>query len=139
MRVMFDTNVILDLLLDREPFVNDAKVLIAKVEKGEFTGLICATTVTTIHYLISKSKNREESKIIIQSLLNLFEIANVSRAVLQDALDIDDKDYEDTVLYQSAYYAGADMIVTRDRTGFTKATVPVMTPKEFLALLEVST
>jgi predicted nucleic acid-binding protein len=135
---MFDTNVILDLLLDREPFAEDAKNLISRVEKGEFVGLLCATTITTIHYLLSKSKTKEQSTDIIQSLLKLFEVASVTRAVLQDALEANDKDYEDSVLYKSAYHAGANMIVTRDRTGFSKADMPVMNPKEFLALLESS-
>ena len=137
MRVMFDTNVILDLLLDRKPFVDDARVLIGKVEKGELSGLLCATTITTIHYLVSKSKDKTESQKIIQALLNMFEVANVSRAVLQDALDADDEDYEDAILYKSAYHSGADMIVTRDRTGFSKSETTVMNPKEFLALLQV--
>ena len=136
MRVMFDTNVVLDLLLDREPFVKEAKILISKVEQGEFVGLLCATTITTIHYLLLKSNGKEGSTEIIQSLLKLFEVASVTRVVLQDALEVNDKDYEDAVLYKSAYHAGANMIVTRDRKGFSKADIPVMNPKEFLALLE---
>ena len=133
---MFDTNVVLDLLLDREPFVKEAKRLISKVEQGEFVGLLCATTITTIHYLILKSNGKERSTEIIQSLLKLFEVASVTRIVLQDALEVNDKDYEDAVLYKSAYHAGANMIVTRDRKGFSKAELPVMNPKEFLVLLE---
>jgi len=136
MRVMFDTNVVLDLLLDREPFVKEAKILIAKVEHGEFTGVLCATTVTTIHYLLLKHNGKENAIKIIQSLLKLFEIASVTRVVLQDALEVNDKDYEDAVLYQSAYHSGANMIVTRDRKGFSKAELPVLNPKEFLVLLE---
>lgn len=136
MRVMFDTNVVLDLLLDREPFVTDAKVLISKVEQGEFTGLLCATTITTIHYLLLKSNGKEGSTKIIESLLKLFEIAPVTRVVLEDALQSNDKDYEDAVLYKSAYHVGANMIVTRDRKGFSKADMPILNPKEFLVLLQ---
>ena len=136
MRVMFDTNVLLDLLLDRDPFVKEAKILISKVEHGEFTGVLCATTLTTIHYLLLKSNGKEDAVTIIQSLLKLFEIASVTRVVLQDALEINDKDYEDAVLYKSAYHSGSDMIVTRDRKGFSKAELPVMSPKELLVLLE---
>ena len=136
MRVMFNTNVVLDLLLDREPFVKEAKILISKVEQGEFVGLLCATTITTIHYLLLKSNGKEGSAEIIQSLLKLFEVASVTRVVLQDALEVNDKDYEDAVLYKSAYHAGANMIVTRDRKGFSKSELPVMNPKEFLVLLQ---
>jgi len=136
MRVLFDTNIVLDLLLDREPFSQDAQTLVSKVEKGEITGLLCATTITTIHYLIGRSSRKEKSVEIIKSLLKLFEIANVTRAVLEEALEVNDRDYEDSVLYKSAYHAGAGMIVTRDRNGFGKSDIPVMNPQELLALLE---
>ncbi len=136
MRILFDTNVVLDLLLDREPFTQDAQILIGKVERGDVVGVLCATTITTIHYLVSKSFDREKSTEIIKSLLKLFEIASVTRAVLEDALEVNDKDYEDSVLYKSAYHSGADLIVTRDRMGFDKSDIPVMNPKELLALLE---
>ncbi|MCB4763272.1 MAG: PIN domain-containing protein [Sulfurovum sp.] len=135
MRILFDTNVVLDLLLDREPFSANAKQLIAKVERGELHGMLCATTVTTIHYLLHKALGKDKAVKTIGMLLKLFEVANVTRTVLQDALDADDKDYEDAVLYKAAYHSGADMIVTRDRSGFAKADIPVMNPQEMLALI----
>ncbi len=52
MRVIFDTNIVLDLLLDRAPFADTATYLFSKVERAEITGFLCATTITTIHYLI---------------------------------------------------------------------------------------
>jgi predicted nucleic acid-binding protein len=136
MRVMFDTNVILDLLLDREPFVQEAKPLIAKVEQGVISGVLCATTVTTIHYLLGRSLGKSRTSEVIGSLLKLFEVASVTRAVLEDALEADDRDYEDAVLYKSAYHSGVDLIVTRDRSGFGKVDMPVMNPKELLVLLK---
>ena len=136
MRVMFDTNVILDLLLDREPFVKEAKPLIAKVEQGLLNGVLCATTVTTIYYLLMRSMGKKGAIEVVGSLLKLFEVASVTRIVLEDALESDDRNYEDAVLYKSAYHAGVDLIVTRDRSGFSKADIPVMNPKELLALLK---
>ncbi len=136
MKILFDTNIVLDLLLDRHPFSQNAQILFTKVEKAEITGVLCATTVTTIHYLVQKSHSEKHSHDIIQSLLKLFEIAPVTRVVLSEALESDDRDYEDSVLYKSAFYYGADVIVTRDRKGFDKSDIPVMNPKELLALLE---
>ena len=60
MNVLFDTNVILDLLLEREPFVRDAQALVSRVERGEIVGLLCATTVTTLHYLLCKSLGKRK-------------------------------------------------------------------------------
>ena len=136
MRVLFDTNIVLDLLLDREPFSRDAQILVGMVERGEISGVLCATTVTTIHYLVSKSLGKEKATEIIGSLLKLFEVASVTRVVLEDALKADDRDYEDSVLYKAAYHSGADMIVTRDRSGFAKSDIPVMNPKELLAFID---
>ena len=136
MRVMFDTNVILDLLLDREPFVQEAKPLIAKVEQGVISGVLCATTITTIHYLLGRSLGKSRTSEVIGSLLKLFEVASVTRAVLEDALEADDRDYEDAVLYKSAYHSGVDLIVTRDHSGFGKADMPVMNYNELMVLLK---
>ena len=138
MRILFDTNIILDLFLDREPFSQDAQTLISKVERGEVIGVLCATTVTTIHYILDRSLGKKKSIETIKILLKLFEVASVTRTVLEDALEVNDRDYEDSVLYKSAYHSGASIIVTRDRKGFDKSDVPVMNPQELLALLAYS-
>jgi len=135
-RILFDTNVVLDLLLDRDPFVKEAQQLISKVEQREVVGVLGATTVTTIHYLVSKSLGKEIAKENMEILLKIFEVADVTKAVLIEALLVDDRDFEDSVLYKAGYYDGCNFIVTRDRGGFEKSEVPVMNPKELLAVLE---
>ncbi len=135
MRVLFDTNVVLDLLQARQPFVEDAEILFAYVETGKIEGLLCATTVTTIHYLLFKTLSNREATTAIRALLNLFEIAAVNRIVLEDAVASDGADFEDTVLWQSAFHAKADLIVTRDAKGFAKSKIPVYTPAELCKLL----
>ncbi len=72
MKILFDTNIILDLLLDRQPFVNNAQALFEKVESGKIEGYIGATTVTTLDYLLTKSLSMNEAKKIIKKLLKLF-------------------------------------------------------------------
>ena len=136
MRVLFDTNVVLDLLLERAPYVEEAQILFEYVERGEITGMLGATTVTTIHYLASKALGEKEARGVLTTLLNLFDIAGVTRVVLQEALDSGNRDYEDAVLIAASVHAGVDVIVTRDAKGFDKAAVAVMTPGEFLASLE---
>ena len=59
MKVLFDTNIILDVLLDREPFSEHASYLMSKVERSEINGFLCATTVTTIHYLLSRNLDKK--------------------------------------------------------------------------------
>ena len=124
--------VLLDLLLDRNPFVDPAARLISMVEEGKLLGFLCATTITTIHYLASKASGKKSAQKEIQQLLRLFEIAPVNRPVLQAALESGFPDFEDAVLYEAAIFVGADGIVTRDPKGFKKAATRVYIPGELL-------
>jgi predicted nucleic acid-binding protein len=137
MKVLFDTNVILDVLLDREPFSEPAAYLLTKVESSEVTGFLCATTITTIHYLATRALGAASASGHIRSLLSLFEVAPVNRLVLEQALAAEFVDFEDAVVHESARHAGAGYIVTRDPAGFRKAVLPVFEPTRFIHALEV--
>lgn len=139
MRVLIDTNIILDLLLDRAPFSEPASQLISKIERSEISGYLCATTVTTIHYLLSKHLDKKQSTRAIKSLMTLFEIAPVNRVVIENGIASSFDDFEDAVLDAAAKYAGAQAIITRNIRDFKHATVPVYTPAEFLAVLSMQT
>ena len=136
MKVLFDTNIILDVLLDRKPFAEHASFLLSKVERSEINGFICATTVTTIHYLLSKHLDKEKAIISISSIVGLFEVASVSRIVIESALKSKFTDFEDSVLHESARHAGVEYIITRNIKDFKKSKIPVFTPTEFLSILE---
>lgn len=137
MNILFDTNVILDVMLDREPFSEPASQLLSLVERGDVTGFICATTVTTIHYLSTKVLGRNESQTQIRNLMTLFAIAPVNRTVLEDALESKFSDFEDAVIYQAASHSGAEAIVTRDPKGFKQSLLPVYSPDELLKILQI--
>ncbi len=137
MKVLFDTNVILDVLLDREPISRDAAILLAKVEQAEILGFACATTITTIHYLCTKMLDQEAASRHVLSLLSLLAIAPVNRLVLENAFAAGFKDFEDAVLHEAAVHAGAQHIVTRNIKDYTKASLPVHEPGEFLGILEL--
>lgn len=135
MKILFDTNVILDVMLDRIEFAESASLLLSFVERGDFSGVICATTVTTIHYLSTKVLGRSESQKQIKNLLALFEIASVNRTVIEEAVESSFSDFEDAVIYCAACHAGADSIVTRDYKGFKRSQLPVYYPDELLNIL----
>lgn len=136
MRILFDTNVLLDALLDREPYVRDAAELVAAVETGTMSGLLGATTVTTIYYIAERALDRERALQGIRRLLMLFEVAPVNRAVLEDALRLDFQDFEDAVLHEAARHAAAEGIVTRNVRDFSQAVLPVYTPAELLQIIQ---
>ena len=135
MKILFDTNIILDLLLDRRPFANHAQALFEKVESGKIEGYIGATTVTTLDYLLSKSLSVKDAKKIIKKLLKLFEVAPINRLILEDALDSGFSDFEDAVLHFAAVHCGIQAIVTRDATGFAKAQLAIYSPQALLNAL----
>ena len=136
MKILFDTNLILDVLIDRKPFSEAASQLLSLVEQGEVSGIICATTVTTIHYLSTKILRKNKSQHQIADLISLFEIAAVNRAVIEEALTSNFSDFEDAVIYQAARHAGAEAIVTRDPKGFQKSNLPIFSPIELLNILQ---
>ena len=133
MRVLFDTNV----LLDRAPHAEPAAVLLAQVETGEITGYICATTVTTIHYLAGKASGTGQAKKHVGRLLSLMEVAPVNRPVLEGALASKISDYEDAVIVEAARQVDTQAIVTRNQKDFRASAVPVYTPAEMLKLLRL--
>jgi len=135
-KVLFDTNVILDVLLDRQPFSDDAAQLMSRVERSEISGFLCATTITTIHYLMTKSLGSKSALQHLRLLLSLFEIAPVNRIVIENALALGFSDYEDAVIVEAASYAGAQYIITRNIKDFKKSAIPVYTPAGFDKVLE---
>ena len=113
MKILLDTNVILDLLLSREPFSNEAVKIFSLVESKKFEAYLCATTITTVYYLISKSLKKSQSDKVIEDLLQLFKIASVDKDVLLSSLKNNGK-------------------------GFTNSTVLVQEPRGFLASIKQS-
>jgi len=117
-KILFDTNVVLDLMLDRKPFSVTAALLFAKAEVGELTGFLGATTVTTISYIASKSIGKIRAQEEVRKLFILFDIAPVNRIILENALQAGMPDFEDAVLYEAARYVNAIGIVTRNASDF---------------------
>ena len=136
MRVMPDTNVVLDVLLEREPFAAPAAALFALAERSALEAFLCATTVTTIDYLLSKSLSRKDARRALRGLLSVFQVAPVNRTVIEAALGSDIADFEDAVLVHSARLAHVDTIVTRNLKDFRKSPVTAMDPKAFLSVWE---
>jgi predicted nucleic acid-binding protein len=137
MRVLFDTNVVLDHLLAREPFADAAEQLLSLVDAGEVEGMICSTTATTIHYLAAKAVGTSAAVEYLRELLSIFDVACVDRDVLRTALDAGFADFEDAVVHEAARRAGASAIVTRDASDFARSQLPVFSPIELLAAVRV--
>jgi len=134
-KVLLDTNIVLDVLLDRKPYSRDSAEVFRLIEQGEAEGMLCATTITTLDYLLSQNMSRSEARSVLSQLLKLFEVASVNRAVIEEALNSRMDDFEDAVLDHAAQNSGADMIVTRNIKDFTRCESKFMDPKQFLVLI----
>ncbi|MES2832367.1 MAG: PIN domain-containing protein [Pseudomonadota bacterium] len=135
MKILFDTNVILDVYLNRMPHVHQSAPAIAYVENGIITGVLCAHTITTTFYFLEKSLGGESARTHIANLLSIFDVAAVNRSVLMAALKTGFNDYEDAVIYEAALSVDADAIVTRNGKDFLVTKIPAFTPGELLAVV----
>ena len=137
MRVLFDTNVLIDFLSERAPFVADTTDLLARAYRGQIQGLACATSFTTVFYVLRKELGDNAARDQISRLLSVLEVAPVGRSVLVAAANSGARDFEDAVVIESAQVAGADHIVTRNERDFVRPPVPVHSPASFRGLLDL--
>lgn len=136
MKLLLDTNVILDVMLERQPFVEHATILLSKIENGIVEGYLCATTLTTLEYLLKKELGDKKAKPLLKTLLTLFDITAVNRLVIESALSSNFDDFEDAVLYESALHSNLQGIVTRDKKGFKKAKLATYSSEEIVKILD---
>ncbi|MEB3292225.1 MAG: PIN domain-containing protein [Synechococcales bacterium] len=133
MRVLIDTNIVLDFLLQREPFFQDAEVLFQAIDMGQVIGYVTATTLTDIFYISRKhTRSIEQARQAVLETLTVMAICPIDRAVLESAFNSGLADFEDAVQIFSAVAQGLDAIVTRDVQGFLSLSVPVLSVQELL-------
>ncbi len=132
MKILIDTNVVLDLLLEREPFVETAIALFEQIEQGNLEGHIAATTITNIFYIIRKTEGREVALAAINRLLMGLQFCAVDRQTVETALSLGLKDFEDSLQLACATFNQLDGIVTRDRKDFIGSHLPIYSPTKFL-------
>jgi predicted nucleic acid-binding protein len=134
-RVLFDANVVLDVLLDRQPHADASAAAWAGIEAGGAEGMLAAHSITTIHYLLRKDIGNVKATRAVSSILKIFRIAAVDGSVLQEALQLTFSDFEDAVTAAAARLAGCECIVTRDPKGFRGSPVRSLTPEAMLPFL----
>jgi predicted nucleic-acid-binding protein len=135
LKVIIDTNIVLDVLLARKPFAKSAAQIFAMAEQSTIDAFLCATTITTVDYILNQSLSRSIAKKALHRLLELFEIATVNRPVIEEALQSKMTDFEDSVLAHAGSLVGADAIVTRNTKDFRHSPVKAVDPVEFLSAL----
>lgn len=132
MKVLIDTNVILDVLCNRPDFVeNSSKVWkCCEIDKAE--GYVSALSIPNIVYILRKELNPEKTRQLIQQIMMIFEVADLKTSDLKNAADMLTCDFEDAVQMCCAERLKADYIITRNIRDFKESNVPALKPSEFL-------
>jgi len=139
MTVLIDTNVILDVLLKREQFMEESSSVILLSEKKIIDGFVTASAVTDIFYITNKTyKDKQKSINLLKELLKTIDIAAVSGEEIYRAIELDWNDFEDAVQYTAGERIHADYIISRDVSGYIGNTIPIIQPSNFLAAMENS-
>ncbi len=136
-RLLVDTNVILDVLLDRLPHSKASVAIWAAIEARRCEGYLSAHAITTIYYLIQKELGAPKAKQFVGLMLRVFRVAAVDGVVLEQALHLPIGDFEDAVTAAAGQVSGCDFIVTRDPKGFRGSTVRPVQPDAVLPMIDL--
>ena len=134
-RILIDTNVLLDYLLEREPFFEDAKEVILSCIDGKAKGCIAAHSIPNMFFILRKDYNPKERREVLLNLCKIFDVEGIDKAKLISGLANEDfSDFEDCLQMECAKSYEADYIVTRNTSDYATSEVRVITPKEYLEM-----
>jgi predicted nucleic acid-binding protein len=136
LKLAFDTNVVLDVLLDRAPFAEAARQLWAAVEAGRIEGVLPAHAFPTLWYLVAEARTAAAARGVVALVARVFGVAAIDEAVVRRALELEFRDFEDAVCAASAEAAACDLVVTRNQKDFASSPVTAVDPITALALIE---
>lgn len=135
MNVLLDTNVVLDVLLDREPWVQEAQQIWQACESKRISGYLLASSITDIFYIARRLVGIEKARQAVELCLSTFVICPIDRTILELAIQFQGKDFEDNVQIAAAMIIGIKTIVTRNTADFDTTDVAIVAPQQLMALL----
>ena len=140
MRAILDTNVVVDVLQRREPWFQDGAVIFRAIANKQVTGCLTAKHIADLHFFSRKQFKGEENvdaraRQVVGKILSLFELIDTLGIDCQNALGINNGDYEDAILIESAARAGVEYIVTRNPAHYKTSSVQVYSPAEFVRFI----
>ena len=132
MKVLIDTNVIVDVALEREPFYAESDRILTFVEEGQIQGYVSASTFSDLYYIIRRDKGRDWTLDFLRQLATFCQVATVDNSVISIALTCNFKDFEDAIQYSTAVINLIDAIVTRNPRDFPVNTPRIVTPNQLI-------
>ena len=135
MKVLIDTNVVLDILLERSEWIVDAEGIWQASRDGRLTSHVSASSITDVYYISRRLTNPENARNIVRRCLDELRIVAVTSDELETAYAFGGSDFEDDLQVACAVAVSLDAIVTRDPKGFPLSPIPVLSPAELIARL----
>ena len=133
-RVLFDSDVLLDVLAQRQPFVATSAQALNTVIKPEVQGYVSGHAVTNIFYILRRHVGSERARELLLRLLQHLQVADVTDEVIRSALQSSVTDFEDAVTIEAANAAGVEVIVTRNISDFVASSISAVLPEDFLVM-----
>lgn len=133
MKVFVDTDIIYDLLAEREPFYQPAAKLFTKADEGKVQIFVSALTIANIHYLLSKHLSESEAKKILRKFRILVQIVALNEKTIDLALNSDFSDFEDAIQYYCSIENDIEVLITRNLRDYKKAQIVTMTAQDFIS------
>lgn len=131
MRVVFDTNVLLDIALGRQPFAASSLAAFEKVREAGELPLLAPHTLATFYYMVAKSHDRARAQVAIEDLLTTAEVASFDHDAALRSSGLGMGDFEDAMVVSAAIECSADLILTRNESDFSNSPIPVQSPEAF--------
>lgn len=134
MKIFIDTNILLDVFLNRQPFVKDSLSIWSLVESEKLEGYISAISFNNIHYILRRAFDGKTADEAMRIMRDTFRITPLDERLLNKAIDNKFDDFEDAIQYFSAIHADVDHIITRNVKDFSRHDISALTPEAFLSL-----
>lgn len=132
MKVLLDTNILVDDALERQPFLEASEQVLVLVEQGEVEGYVSASTFSDLYYIIRRVRGREWTLNYLRQLITFCQVATVERVAITMALSINFRDFEDAIQYSTAVVNQLDAIVTRNPQDFPVTIPRIMSPEQLI-------
>lgn len=133
--MLLDTDVLIDLALDRRPYSETAVALLDRIEATGHTAFIAWHSVANFHYLVSPSRGRRSARSFIAELTRFIDVAAGDAAAIRYAASLPMKDFDDAMQVAAARSCGASRIVTRNIKDYERSPIPAITPQQALSRL----
>ena len=131
-RIFLDTNVVLDLLGEREPYYNSAAKIATLADKGVIDLIVSALTYSTVYYLLSRAEDKKLVKEKLRKFKVIAETSDLTDKIVDKGLSSKFSDIEDSLQYYCAIKMDCKILITRNSKDFKESVIPVLTPDEYL-------